>query len=540
MLLLNRARALGRGDSGAAMVAVLGLIIVTAIIGATVTAVSVNALGFTSATRSGVQALAAAEAGIDQALVDIQVGCTPSRSVSGAPRFEYELAYAVESENPVWQPGCPPAEAELVRIVATGYAVTGGIAGADSGDTRSVEAVYAMLPVYVEVPQVDPAVYAHTMEGIFRNFVLDSSEDSISADVRIKNGNVVCENGATIDGHVVLANGYVELDNCDVNGSVHVSQYVDAGGNNTVVAESVIALGHGVAGDVVRTRLGAIVLGDVHAGGTSRIDSRVDGDFVVAGDSASIARVENDAVIGGDVASSGPVEIDPAATVRGSVSSGVSGFAALPDPRVPEWTDIPYPSSSWDGFTEVTWSGSCSVGNSHAFWDSLATLTATQGDIVVNALSCGAAGIDFQNNIRSLVLSANVSFVAWKFNVDKLVVDSDDATMRYLWFNVPDNTADQQPTCSGDAGTITLTNEADIAATIAAMVYTPCKIISDRNNWRGQLYGGTMEFLQQAQLEYVPVGVPGVDFDASLPPVTELDSSVLGDRVSYRELGSDD
>lgn len=533
--IMNRSR---DEERGSALIAVLGVMAVTAIIAVTVTASTVNSLGVTSSTRASVQARAAAEAGVDRALVDLQAACTTAFDSTTDPHYKYDLWYAMSSTSPAWNHGCPPDDAKLIRILSTGYASSPGVAGVSSGDSRTVEAVYAYIPVYVEVPQIDPAVYAHTMEGVFRNFVLNTASASIAADVMIKNGNVVCSNGATIDGSVILANGYVDLDRCNVNGDVHVSQWVNVGGTGTIITGDIMALGQGVAAgaEAVRLRSGiGEVQGSVYSAGDVRIEDLVRADVSLAGGSASEVRIDASGHVMGNVVSSGSIDND--GIVDGTVTSGFTGLAALPAPRVPDWTDIPYPSSSWDGYTEVMWSGSCSIDNAHAFWDSLATLTASTGNIVVNALGCGAAGLDFQNNIRNLVLSANISFVAWKFNVDKLVVDSNDTSTRYLWFAVPDQVDDDAPSCVGDAGGITLTSEADFQATIAAMVYTPCKITSDRNNWRGQYYGGSMEFLQQAVMTYVPVGVPGVDFDASLPPVMALDDALLGDRVSMRELG---
>ena len=530
-----------RDERGGAMVAVLGIMAVTSIIGVTITASTVNALSFTSATRAAVQARAAAEAGIDRALVDLQSACVATSVSTVAPRFSYALQYTLAG-TPVWRVGCPPVNAEFIKIRSTGYASALGVAGASSGDSRVLEAIYSYIPVYVELPQIEPALYAHTLQGSLQSFVLTSANNSISADILIKNGNVVCSNGATIDGSIVLSNGYVDLTNCNVNGSIHASKYVRASGNNTTVLGDIIAVGDGVAagGNAVSLLAGSTVRGKIYSGNSVLVDARAEGNVTAAGTSTSAVRVERTGRVVGDVVSSGPVTVASGGIVNGTISTSVTGLAAVPAPRVPNWTDIGYPSSSWNGYTVVDWQGSCTVGNVHAFWDSLATRTATSGNIVVNALNvCGAAGLNFQNNIRSIVLSANISFVAQNFFVDKLVVTSNNSTTRNLWFVVPDNVADGQPTpySTGNCD-ITLTNEADIAPTIAAFVYTPCKIISDRNHWRGQLYGGSMEFLQQAQLTFVMVGVPGVNFNASLPPVLQLDRAVLGDRVSLREPGS--
>jgi hypothetical protein len=525
-----------RDDSrGSAMIAVIGVVAVTAIISVTVVATTVSGMAVTSSTKASVQARAAAEAGIDRALVDVQTSCLTTYESTTDPHYKYKLAYRIGTQ--AWINGCPTAAAEYIRILSTGYAKLPGVAGATAGDVVTLEGIYSNIPVYVEVPQVDPAVYAHTMEGTLRSFILTSSDDSISADIQIKNGNVVCENNAVIDGSVVLGNGYISLDNCDVNGDIHVSKYASISGNNTVVQGDVIAVGDGVAStsDAVTVAAGSTVKGDVTAGGSALVQARIEGNLKVAGSSTSKAVVSSSGRVLGNVVSSGTATV-AAGTVGGTTSAGITGLGTIPAPQVPDWTDLPYPSSSWDGYHAVTWSGSCTVGNSHPFWDSLAGLTATYGNLLIDARACGAAGINFQNNIRNVVLSANITFIAQSFYIDKLVVTSNTTATRNMWFLVPDNTADAAPTAYPTNCDITLTNEADFAPTIAAFVYTPCKIISDRNNWRGQFYAGAIEFLQQAQMIYVQVGVPGVDFRASLPPILNLTDSVLGTRISLREV----
>ena len=543
-----------RDERGSTLLAVIGLALVTSVIGVTVVTATINGLGVTTSTRAGVQARAAAEAGVDRALVAIQSGCVTTFQTTTAPRFKYSLQHSISSTSPTWVTGCPTNASTLIKITSTGYAANTTVTGASPSDSRIVEAIYANVPIFVPAPVVEPAVYANTMEGDFKNFVLNSSSSSIAADVQIKNGNVICSNGATIDGSVLLANGYVKLDRCNVNGAIHVSKYVDISGLGTVVKKDIIALGEGAAGsDVVKLSSGiGEVRGNINSAGNLQIDDLVQGSVSLSGTTGNSVKVGSSGQVQGNVVSSGSVVVSGSGKIDGTTSTNFSGLAQLPAPRVPDWTDIPYPNSSaWAGYTPLTWpvaTSSCNIGTSNAFWDSLATKTATTGNIVVDARGCGADGLVFQNNIRNIQLSANVTFIAWKFNVDKLVATTNSLETRYLWFMVPDNIsapgADGKPTPNCPAvvdpnnpvGTILLTNEANIAPTIAAMAYTPCKIISDRNFWRGQLYGGTMEFLQQAQLTYVPVGVPGVNFDASLPPILVLSSSKLGGRVSFREL----
>ncbi len=555
-MFLKLSRLFSKSDErGSTLVAVIGLALVTSVIGVTVVTATINGLGVTTSARAGVQARAAAEAGVDQALVSIQSGCVTTASSSGTPKYTYDLQYSISSTTPSWVTGCPTSDATLIKITSKGFAANTTVSGSSSADTRTVEAIYANVPVYVSAPVVLPAVYANTVEGTFKNFVLSSSSASIAADVQIKNGNVICSNGATIDGSLLLANGYAQLDRCDVNGVVHVSKYVSVSGTGTSLKKDVIALGQGVAAGSNAVDLGAGiggVQGSVYSSGDVQNSSLIQGGVSLSGTSANSVKVGSSGRVMGNVVSSGSVAVAPGGAIDGTTTTNFTGFAPLPAPRVPDWTDIPYPNpSAWKGYTVLTWpvsTSSCAVGNSNAFWESLTAQSANLGNLLIDARGCGAAGLDFQNNITNIQLSSNISFIAWKFNVNRIVATTNTTATRYLWFMVPDNYNDTgpdgkpTPTCpttvnpSTPVGTITLTNEANIAPTVAAMAYTPCKIISDRNYWRGQLYGGTIEFLQQAQLTYVPVGVNGVDFYSSLPPVLVQNGSKLGGRVSFREL----
>jgi len=158
---------------------------------------------------------------------------------------------------------------------------------------------------------------------------------------------------------------------------------------------------------------------------------------------------------------------------------------------------------------------------------------------VIDATGC-IGGVTTNNNLSpNIGLSTNIVFIADKFTFNKLYFASSVPSVnRKLYFVVPDNTADELPTCTGEAGNIYLTNEADIQSTVSAFLYSPCEIISDRNGLRGQLYGGVIDFDQQAQMTYVPTSPPGVDFSASLPPVFQLVGAYLGDRLSIREVAS--
>ena len=550
-------RPLRSDEQGSTLLAVIGVMAVTAIIALTVTAATLNGLGATSSSRASVQSRAAAEAGIDVTIVGLQTATGPQSctsriglysSVSGAvPRYDTKVQI---EPGTGWVTGCPTNASTKVKIISTGFAQADGVAGASSGDKSYLEAVYDYIPAQVTIPNIGSAVYAHTISGVLKNFTLNSSVNNVAADVQIKNGNAICTNGAKIAGNLILGNGFAALDNCTVSGTVHASKYVtmSGGGGVTVVQGDIIAAGQGVAAGslVIGVSKNAKVNGSLFSGGrvavTSAPGSDVFGNITVAGTATSDANVASNSKVGGYVQSSGTNS--GTGTVVGGRTGLVTGLTPPPVPLVPNWSEIPFPapfsSTSWaaQGFQELVWNGPCEISGVDPSWTALSALTSPT---VVNTLTkCGAAGLSTDSNAKSLTLQTDIAFASNAFNIGKLdvlpyVLADGTKPVRHLWFYVPDNnSADGVPTCVAPSGGITMSNETNIRDEISAMAYTPCKFYSNRDGWRGQIYGGEVEFGTQAKLTFVPVGMPGVDLSGNpyVPPVL----AHLGARTSLRDL----
>ena len=251
------------------------------------------------------------------------------------------------------------------------------------------------------------------------------------------------------------------------------------------------------------------VLGSVHVSGNATI---------------------NKSKVGGDVKARGTATVTNS-TVGGTVRSG----STVPIPVVPNWVDVGFPGR-WaaNGYTIVNWTGSCSISKNNAQWQALKNYTTPT---VVNFMSaCPNTSVTTSNNMDTVAVNTNLVFVAYQFLFDKLYFTADAS--RTLSFIVPDQVEDRARTCAppaGLTGLINLTNEANFSPNIAAMVYTPCKVYSDRNGFRGQIYGGEIEFGQQAQLAFVPVGIPGFDLTDGVT-VPQTTGARLGDLVSRREI----
>lgn len=547
-MLLSRLIRSRRDDRGSALMGVIALIGVTGIIAATIGTVAVGSLQTTNGVAASVQARAAADAGISIAEIGVRTAnsCASVGGVyqsSAAPAYRVQVAYDTGTG---WRDGCPPKESTRVRFLATGYAARPTFGASRLGATRVIEAIYNYVPEYVRIPVVDPAVYAYTVDTVLKKFVLESADNNVAADLQIKSGDFECSNGAKVAGALILGNGYANLSACTISGTIHATKYAYVT-NGSHVYGDVIATGSGIAAntDVVRVSAGSRVDGGIYAGGNvsvlSASASQVLGSVTAARDVSTRVTIATGSTVFGNVISSGTV--DRQGTVGGTTTTGVSGLSVPPSAQVGAWTDLPYQTggfggSNWmaNGFTEVMWSGDCSVSTGHAFWASLANYTTP---IVVNALACGAAGISTTNNLSNLVMQTDIAFIANKFTFQKLYAESSNVSVpRDIYLVVPDNTADRLPTCTAPAGDVLLTNEADIKPSVSAFVYTPCRIYSDRNGWRGQLYGGEVEFGQQAKMLFVPTAPPGVDFTGGIPPVYRLDSAHLGGRVIVREVSS--
>lgn len=550
-MFLNRSVRAWRDEEGAALIAVLVLTLITAVIAITVGTATVSSLQRTNSVAASVEARGAAEAGVAAAELALRSGA--GCAGAGVYQLTTEPAYRVVTQYDAgagWMDGCPPAQATQVRFISTGSSDRPVLGSGTLGGEAVVEAVYQYIPEYVEVPDIDPAVYAYSIDGVLKKFVLDSADLSISADVQIKTGNFECSNNASVAGDVILADGAADLTSCTINGTLHVTKGAGIDGGSLVTGD-VIAGGGGVTGvnPTVRIEAGARVNGSVFAGGNVSVlsgsGSQVSGNVTAARDTSTKVLVASGSTIGGNVLSSGTIQ--PDGTISGTQSGAVTGLQTPIAPRVPDWTDIPwavttpadFEATTWyqQGYTNlVVWSGSCTMGSSDPRWAALNTYTTPT---VIDATAC-VGGVTTESNLKpDVLLSTNVVFIADKFTFNKLYFASSQATVnRKLFFIVPDNTADDLPTCSGEAGPIYLTNEADIRSTVSAFIYTPCEIKSDRNGLRGQLYGGVIDFDQQAQMTYVPSSPPGIDLSASLPPVYQLVGAYLGDRLSIREVAS--
>jgi hypothetical protein len=227
-MLLVRSRTTVSRDGGSAIIAVIGIAAAMMIIGVTVASMSVHALAFSSSTRAGIQAKAAAESGINVAVVDLRNGnCSASYSQTATPAYSARVSYSTSATGDTWVLNtCPPfadPTVKRVKIVSTGSAASAGVAGDTSGNSGFVEAIYGYKPAVLPgFPPTGSALYFYGGVSLDNNANLIVSAGGPPA-IQVKSGDVSCANNTVIQGDVVVQNGNLSIATCTIQGNAWVS-----------------------------------------------------------------------------------------------------------------------------------------------------------------------------------------------------------------------------------------------------------------------------------------------------------------------------
>ncbi|MBB5639507.1 hypothetical protein [Cryobacterium roopkundense] len=472
----------------------LGLMVLGLIFASLITASVVGAYGVTSATRSGVQSGAAADAGIAAvraSLYQIE-GCkspedTGAYSAAGSqtsPKYDAQVWFTLGELSAVgneWFEGCPLALATYVKIVSTGYAQQTGVNGAAVGDQTTIEAV---LKYGNDAAGVALYLYKGGTVEANSEFIMTGSP---GAGIMVKDGDFTCaKNNSEIIGNVVVTGNLTLASTgqaCSIKGDVWVSQLA--------------TLGQGK------------VEGNLSSGAVS------------------------------PTLTSGMVGPNPPGTTVGGTYTQPAVM-----PAVPPWTEIgplftrwknkngtPYEVKTQCNLTDRTPGGSTSLGG-----------TAVGMPVIINALGC-VSGPTVSSN-TTVRLTSDVVIYANTFDfsaVNQLNFSSSSTASHRIWFITPDlNPSDLRPSCNRALqGDFAVKVGFTIADRIEALLYTPCAFISTNNfSWRGQIIAGEPSAVKNNPVfAFAPVGIPGVNLTTgsatSVLPIPQPGSVVSNREVSY-------
>jgi cytoskeletal protein CcmA (bactofilin family) len=526
-----------KSERGSALLAAIGVTAVSGIVAVTMTTMSFHAIGYTTSTRAGVQAQAAAEAGIDYAAASLATSaCQAQYSSATAPRFTVTIASSTLAASPgatdtSWVSGCPTsASVQRVKLVSTGTAGALGVAGNSSGNVRKVEAIYPYVPTPPTwITASGAAIYSYAQSDATINNLTINTSASTPATIQYLSGSASCTSGSTINGNVILGQGGASLaSGCTINGDLYASGTIGLQ-SATVTGNVTAANGTYPSVDLANT---ATVNGNVYAGGPVRLKGLVGGS-VIAGPTAGSSSLSGS--VGGSVVAAGTVS--NSGTVTGTITPNKAGIVTPAIPYVPGWVDYPYAASDWTtgGFTELVLTNCTSSG----FTTAMNTVLASTTPYVLNALAC-TGGLDFSALASTTTLKSDLAIIATSFNMSGNDFESSSSSSphRKLWFITPDRgaTNNHVPDCPS-GGSFTMGNHVTVGTYVDALIYSPCVITNSANVWQGQIYAAGTKTSNAFTLNYVPIGIPGVNLSTGqVTPPSLPGTGTLGSRTSIRNI----
>lgn len=571
-----------KNDTGSALLVVVGVmalgLLITALIASSLTAT----FTYSSTSKAGIQAQAAAESGVAAALVGLNTSgdCAANGGIylsAGDPHYRATIWRSMDGAT--WVKACPDLVTTQVRIISTGYAQGAGVGSASSQNQRIVESIFSYGAGSSGSNSPGQAMYVYSA-GNLDTYQINST-GVVASDVAITTGDFACTGPTIIQGTVLIGQGQANLtNNCTIynsmlaTGSITLTSNSQIQGDATstgasvtlanatdtiggsVYANGAVSTNGRIVGNVeavgsVTLVQGSSVGGYIKAGGLVSISSPVGGSVTTPGNLTFVATgsVAGNITIGGTLTygrltgAAAASALTSQGKVQGVILYGQSGLTA-PTPKtapiLPGWIDLSYNYSTWqaNGFsTQLTWPSSinCRIGDAdsttpsgalYPWYQQLKNLTSPT---VIDARSCAS----ISGNI-ALSLKTDVAFIGTNFNFDTVAMSSADGQTHKLWFIVPD----AQPTvagpqCTKKGGNFVINSTSTISAQVDAFAYAPCSIaINNGTTWTGQLYSGDMVGGGGTRvLNYVPLGVPGTAIGGTpIPPTAGQVGALIFER----------
>ncbi|WP_417555199.1 hypothetical protein [Microbacterium sp.] len=484
MLVIRRAvdRTL-RADDGAALVAVVMVMLVGVIVTATIAASVLFTISTNVTNKSSTQAFVAAESGRDALLAKV-VGsaCGPdpanpswsgpglsNSSVANGPLFR---AVATTGPDEATQsPACPSATgASVIVITSTG--------SAPDGTETTIKATYNRPVTYKNQPGGSMSYFDGT-------FTLTQSQ--YNGDLVIRSGDYNCTTShSTISGDLWVPNGSVNLSsNCSVTGSIY------AKGSVTFGASTVAVGGRIIAGGPIRISTNGFTVG-------GRTPAQPGDGDILSGAAIDLTGAKSGSITG-NVRAAGAYSAGDSVTITGVAQGGVSPTPAVFDPTLKavydmtKWVDVGSDRTPWG--SDVDWysvpAGQCSV-------DMTSRLMSTP------APGKTRLGIDYSSCTTDVTIKINTTLILPRDAVflvpptRSMALDlsgspkSPAGSTTQLFFVHADDDVNSTPDC--DSGVAQDDFGVPVSIGVNLMFYTPCgvgKITGKQKNpFVGQFYAG--------------------------------------------------
>ncbi len=340
--LKTRIRKLARSGSeeGAAIITVIGVSAVLMLIMVALLAAVVTAASFSSTTRAGVQARAAAESGITHVWTEFNsntFSCT--KSASGSLNYEVTIEYFDASGTAL---NCAQVQSHVLtptaaKVTATGTSAALGIAGASADDQKTVLALFN-IEVHPGTVNLDKAVFSDG-SATFTN-VLEITDPSGTNSANLySNESIICKTPVNVKGWINVQGDFTTQAGCAVAGSIWTGGIFD-GTAQTSVGGSILSAG--LPGSPARTiSLKTTFVGaSVVSNGPVLVENTNPGDCVIFTEPATICGTvmsidggitfSGAPVVGGNVLAHDGIAVGNVNTktvVRGNVVSSTGGLS---------------------------------------------------------------------------------------------------------------------------------------------------------------------------------------------------------------------
>jgi predicted acyltransferase (DUF342 family) len=547
-------------QAGVALIAAIGVMAVLMIVIMTVSAASVSASEFASATRAGVQSRAAADAGIDAVrakLMDGKFVCALPRGTN--PTFDVTVAYSDSSNSSMTcSNGSVAGTPKTARITSTGEAGSAAMAAL-------VSPVYTVIGATVDISMAAGNGAILTKAVFSEGDMTLTNQTSLLASGAhpgslYSNGSVTCLTTATVQGGIIAQKDFSVGNDCTIEGSVWTGGNVALGQSAASVTGNIFSAG-GVSGG--KAYVGGSVVANnsvtfengsnVKCGATN---SNVCGSVYSLRDSITLG---NAAAISGSAYARGAISSGTGNIRKDSVSlSGGSPFLPLTTSANPAFVaptslfSVPSPpnlgtktavpvtvkappregmpqipstdlAAKWDGWTIIPATTLCNSAGS--FGTELTKITknypASSAKLLIRIDGC--SGPVALNNDK-IVLTNDVALMSPRgfSSGNMLTLESD--TVRQLSWIVPSDSAgvtwaaadpaypgQLTPSCTtSSAPNITVGNLAQ-PKKVEWFIYTPCAATLEFTHKfvSGQIYAGKVSIPTGATFTRSDMTVPG-------------------------------
>lgn len=494
-----------RDDQGGALVAVIGIAAVMMIFILTSSSLVVGSLRYSDTTRGGVQAQAAGQAGVAYAAADLTKGnCTATYSSATTPVYTATISYQRTATGTTWLSGCPSTDSDVTKVKI----VSVGTGSAFTTVTRTVEAIYNYIPYNPGqgITGSGAAVYGYdNTDSTLTNLTITQTGTS-SPGIEFKTGSASCQTGSSIQGDVILGDGvYQSPSGCTINGDLWASATVQVGNNSTITG-NVHASGSG--SPVVTISNGAQVNGNVTSAGPVSIAGSVGGS-VVAGPSGGQSTVSGS--VGGTFTTAGTVTVSGSGLPASRILTNQTGIVTPTAPVVPNWVDFAYHRSDWVTPAGVTYAEDIPADCTGSTVASRINLATTQ-TIVYAESRCPGGMVNLSGN--NLTLKTDVVLIADAFDLKSMTITSASGTGTHrLYIITPDAVSNAAPNCPTPTLSTKIENQVQTDSSVDIMIYTPCALGNSGSAWWGQIYAASIAFNNSFTLNFVSMGLPGVNFD---------------------------